>query len=61
MAKSDSKCFHLGDGLYGCEDFPIVEQPVANLTVGLVTGLGGVTDSVNATPQPSEAWTAWLV
>ena len=29
----------------GCEDFPIVEQPVTNLTVGLVTGLGGVTDS----------------
>ena len=22
----------------GCEDFPIVEQPVTNLTVGLVTG-----------------------
>jgi 2',3'-cyclic-nucleotide 2'-phosphodiesterase (5'-nucleotidase family) len=27
----------------GCEDFPIVEQPVTNLSLGFVTGLGGVT------------------
>ncbi len=27
----------------GCEDFPIVEQPVTNLSLGFVTGLGGIT------------------
>ena len=27
----------------GCEDFPIVEQPVTNLSLGFVTGLSGMT------------------
>ncbi len=37
----------------GCEDFPIVEQPVTNLSLGFVTGLSGMT-------QPCECGTTKL-
>lgn len=35
----------------GCEDFPIVDLPVTNLTIGLVTGLGGVTQPCECEPK----------
>jgi 2',3'-cyclic-nucleotide 2'-phosphodiesterase (5'-nucleotidase family) len=35
----------------GCEDFPIVDLPVTNLTIGLVTGLGGVTQPCECAPK----------
>ena len=35
----------------GCEDFPIVDLPVTNLTIGFVTGLGGVTQPCECSPK----------
>ncbi|MBT6175985.1 MAG: hypothetical protein HOI23_01980 [Deltaproteobacteria bacterium] len=35
----------------GCDDFPIVDLPVTNLTIGLVTGLGGVTEPCECAPK----------
>lgn len=35
----------------GCDDFPIVDLPVTNLTIGLVTGLGGVTEACDCPPE----------
>jgi len=36
----------------GCDDFPIVEQPVTTFTIGLVTGLGGVTEPCGCNTRP---------
>lgn len=44
--------FAAGLILIGCEDSPVVEKPATQLSIGLVTGLGGVTEPCGCTSRP---------
>lgn len=44
--------FAAGLTLVGCEDSPVVDKPATQLSIGVVTGLGGVTEPCGCTSRP---------